>query len=107
MINFDDFDIEETKNTDLKISDDLFVKFLKDHKIYDKFIRNVINWRRNLKTDHRKYGIPDLDKFCEQLDRSSYLSYAFSWDKTPEGFLYWADVNSSWHEILKYHRYDD
>lgn len=78
-INFDNFDIEETE-----VPDEQFFKFLKRNDIYGKFLNNINNVGRKIKY------------FFERADKSAYVSSAFNWDRTPEGFKYWDDINRKW-----------
>ena len=84
-INFDDIDIDETNRS--LLTDKNFVKFLKDNKLYEKFMSNLIY---------------PADIFCNTIQRPSYISSAFPWSSTPDGQDFWLKWAVLWSkEIMK------
>ena len=84
MINFNKFDIEEKQTlSDKELSD-----FLHYHNAYDNYIKNVIEYGR------------DVKYFIEHTGKSSYISAAFTWESTPQGHDYWSDINKIWIDYL-------
>lgn len=59
-----------------------FVKFLKKHEAYEKFMKNLY--------DEKCGGL------CEDC---SDISDAFMWAGTPERYKYWSKLNTEWNEI--------
>lgn len=66
---------------------DLFIAFLKKHKALTAF-------KRNLKQDRDKI-LTDWLIICTNPER--YIGSAFHWGTTPEGTMYWYDLNEKWH----------
>ena len=100
MINFDEFDIEEKYN---KFCDDKeFIKFLKRHNAYDKFINNL---EMEMSTGGYYYGRDwfSLETFCSDIrnniyeGRDAYTTHCFSWGKSPEGNKYWRHISNEWY----------
>ena len=86
MIDFNDFDIDETE----QIPDEEFANFLKKHHAYKKYVHNLT-----------KYNT--IQKFFNRYAKDNYISNAFSWSRTPEGSTYWLKINSDWKSnIMKY-----
>lgn len=73
------------------IKDKVFLKFLKDNNIYNKFINNC----KKDKEFKEKYW-HNLADFSKNLNRHNYMTRAFMWDKTKEGSNFWSRYNSDW-----------
>lgn len=41
-----------------------------------------------------------LEMYLHQTPSEYFISAAFNWDKTEEGFKYWAAIHNGWQEIL-------
>ena len=65
----------------------LFIRFLKEEKIYYPFRRNVVN-------------INVLKKHLRNVKKENAIYDAFIWRNTIEGQDFWAIMNSRWHSFL-------
>lgn len=66
----------------------LFIRFLKHFKIYEKYKRNFFN--------------PSKRKKCiNDIKISDYIFSAFTWSETNEGFYFWSHYHEIWHTIIK------
>jgi len=93
-IDFNDWDDEEYEfcnNTNNK-----FVRFLKNHGIYDNFIYNCEHDKHYYKGS-RWYS---LETFCVDLKKYEYINAAFDWENTKEGFDFWEKMDSQWRYLL-------
>ena len=86
-IDFSDIDVDETYDSPL--TNKRFVMFLKDYGIHDKFIRNT-------KQDSKQWNIK---AFCDRVQPQFYITNAFFWLATPEGYDFWDRYDHLW---LKY-----
>ena len=93
-IDFNDVDTDETDCNPLTDKD--FVMFLIDNNIYREFIYNL---KQYMMKGYRRYW-SNTRTFCQEISRYSYVSNAFMWDKTKEGFKFWKKVNDSWRMYL-------
>ena len=97
MINFDEFDIEETSDRDCIFSDEKFCEFLYKHNVYNDFVKNLRN--ESKKTYHLRYW-SSIDTFCEDMKKragvQSYISLAFRYENTPQGRYFWSKIHRLW-----------
>lgn len=68
-----------------------FIRFLKDHRAYSAYTRNVkAMWNISVKAFLKEYkDIP-----------IAYLYSCFIWGRTKEGVQFWADLATAWSEHL-------
>ena len=101
MVDFDCYDIEETNGSPL--TNKKFVKFLKDNKIYDKFIYNL---KQEISHSHGYYGRSwhSIDTFCDDVSPGNYIIHGFFWPLTPEGRMFWDRHNTVWYLIVRRNR---
>lgn len=91
MINFNDFDIDETEI----LTDSKFVDFLRKYKYYDKFMTNLKNEMKTSNGFYKEYWT-DIDAFCDEVDTDKYISSAFDWVYSPEGYKFWKAAHYNW-----------
>lgn len=60
----------------------IFIKFLKENNIYDIYFKNCKNFS------------------IEETSYVYYISSAFSWNYTSEGWSFWDKINSKWNNII-------
>lgn len=65
-----------------------FIEFLEGNNAWENFERNFIEQG----TDVKNYKSD-----CKVLGDSE-ISYAFTWNKTKEGYEYWRNLNDLWRE---------
>ncbi len=82
----------KTKNftDDQTANRNLLNKFLKKHRIYRKFNRNILF--------HSDFTV-DWLLTDEKID--DLILGAFKWNKTLEGFNFWDNIDSLWRKYLK------
>ena len=85
MINFDEFDIDET---DI-IPDKDFKDFLKDNDVYNDYVNTLKN------------GYMNIGEFFDLADKKSYISRAFPWDESSRGAKFWVNINRKWLNYLR------
>lgn len=67
-----------------------FINFLKKQKCYD-------NYMENLKTASSPfYENVEFKHFLQIVHPKSWISLAFNWDSTLEGYEYWVRLNQMW-----------
>ena len=72
----------------------LLFSFLAKHGALTKY-----KWNRNIylqKDWCREVG--DI-----MMTNKTYISRAFSWRLTPEGYAYWEHLNQLWYDIIRYY----
>lgn len=63
-----------------------FIEFLERNNAWENFERNFIE---------QGTGVKNYKRNCKVLEGSE-ISYAFTWDKTKEGYKYWKNLNDLW-----------
>jgi hypothetical protein len=82
----------------------LFIRFLKENKAYNKFMRNALSLN----------GFEYRKRYCEGRTLNEHINYelkynngkniidcSFQWDKTDEGADFWYDIYLKWEFISK------
>ena len=69
----------------------LLFSFLAKHGALTKY-----KWNRNI---YLQKQFRELEPFTTNR---TYISRAFLWRLTPEGYAYWEHLNQLWHDIVKY-----
>lgn len=69
----------------------LFFSFLARHRALTKY-----KWNRNIYLQRDSRGVGDI------ITNATYISHAFSWRLTPEGYEYWEHLNQLWHDIIRH-----
>ena len=60
----------------------------------------------NCKKENQGWGFKiEYEKRKKLKNKSKYLwlSHSFMWDKTKQGFLYWAEIDRKWRKTIKEH----
>lgn len=70
----------------------LFIDFLNKKKIKDKFIQNFISY-------HNKEMYKFNDIFTMYYP-TNYIRYAFMWDETEEGHMFWQEIHIKWSNLF-------
>lgn len=78
----------------------IFIRFLKKHKIYNKFLSNCFsnngyNVRINL---NNQKTVNDFIK-DELKNRCLFINKAFEWGETNEGYKFWYIIYNEWEKI--------
>ncbi len=71
---------------------EMLFTFLKKHRAYRKYIRNLKLIRQTPTS---------VDEYTDLTEPKGLLIQAFKWVETPEGFKYWNDLESEWHKHIK------
>lgn len=71
-----------------------FIDFLKENNAFNAFQRNCINFGTSL---------TNLWDTLEKIEAGSkdIIGLSFPWDKTPEGAIYWININDKWIDFVK------
>lgn len=69
----------------------LLFSFLAKHGVLTKY-----KWNRNIYLQRDSRGVGDI------MTNATYISRAFSWRLTPEGYEYWEHLNQLWHDIIRH-----
>lgn len=69
----------------------LLFSFLARHGVLTQYKLN-----RNIYLQKKS---PDIG---EPMTNKTYISHAFSWRLTPEGYAYWERLNQLWYDIVRY-----
>ena len=68
----------------------LLFSFLAKHRALTKY-----KWNRNIYLQRQSREVPDI------TSNKTYISRAFSWRLTPEGYAYWEHLSRLWHDIVR------
>lgn len=68
----------------------LLFSFLAKHGALTKY-----KWNRNIYLQRQSREVSDITA------NKTYISRAFSWRLTPEGYAYWDHLNQLWHNIIR------
>lgn len=103
MVNFDEFDIEEVKQgkgiTALKNISPDFYDFLISYNSSQEWVKNLENDKSPLvELDTHN----DVLYFLKNNGRYRYISNAFHWQNTPEGWYFWNRLNKIWILLVRY-----
>ena len=77
-----------------------FMRFMKQKKAWAAFKINLNDWSlqygmsRPYKT-HRGVNVSLYLKGCPPI---FYVGRSFAWEKSPQGYEYWAKINSKWED---------
>lgn len=69
-------------------------------------MQNTIKFKQFL-TKHGAYfkymlAMDDnITEFCSRNPKIKYLSRAFTWDDTTQGFMYWAKLDNLWQKEIR------
>lgn len=74
---------------------DLFIKFLKEYKLYYRFVAYY-----NLCPNHK---IKCFEEYLETKEPMHYVTEAFAWLETDEGDDFWNNVDEHWDEYREKH----
>lgn len=74
-----------------------FIKFLKERRLYAKWVRNFKEVRR-MGLQYERYD--SVSKFLDKCDPMKYVISGFWWYKSTEGGVFWEDVCKQW---IKYY----
>lgn len=72
----------------MKEIDREFISFLKRNNCFDEYKENFINL-----SSYRKFR-----EFLYVEPRKRYISMAFLWRDTPQGYDYWGDIFEKWND---------
>ncbi len=75
---------------------ELLNKFLKKHRIYRKFYRNIRKKNEFLRCTNQ----PLVNIFVK-FDSEDFIYGAFAWYLTTEGFDFWNNIAKLWNKYLK------
>lgn len=85
-----------------------FINFLKRHHCYDVFMENFINFVTNsyenkflidvLYMGKNQHKISTIEELFTTF-RESSISTAFSWSKTPQGYVYWNNIDNIFRKL--------
>ena len=71
-----------------------FVFFLLYHNLYKEFMNNLKN----------DCGIKSIDIWLNHTNKTYYITEAFKWDETKQGYEYWYKYNMLWNKQFKKRR---
>ncbi len=78
-----------------------FVSFLKNNKVYKEYRKNcsIPSKDKNFRDFYQNYtrGAFSTKILRTNLDYLTFLSAAFKWSETKEGWIFWKNVKGKWH----------
>ena len=75
----------------------LFLRFLKKRKAYHTFLTNFNSYKGKMFRGKYEEAMNEyLIRICEDF----FISCAFRWDNTKEGYSYWENLHSQWFKII-------
>lgn len=80
-----------------------FIAFLKENNVYDKFKKNCLKYRHVSSQTHTIELYDFLNPLVQYkkkgyTDLSLIITTSFVWKLTPEGFVFWRNLNEKWVE---------
>lgn len=75
----------------IKKEQEEFIAFLKEHRAYKKFERNLKALREGMSA---KEHIEST-----WIEKGSVLPAAFAWSRTKEGYDYWLNLSVKWSDL--------
>lgn len=78
----------------------IFIRFLKKHKAYHKFLSNCFsnNGYTARMNSRNQMTVNDFIK-DELKNRCLFINKAFVWDETNEGYRFWYTISNEWEKI--------
>ena len=75
----------------------LFLRFLKQRKAYHTFLTNF-----NSDEGKRFRGRYEetMNEYLIRISGEYFISDAFKWNRTEEGYCYWDDLYSQWYKVV-------
>ena len=77
----------------------MFLKFLKEEHIYKEYVTNLKNTHKaSLRTFENHINPLTLMEFevFENGYYSEMINYAFMWNRTPQGHVFWSTYHQKW-----------
>ena len=71
----------------------LFIRFLKEEKVYHPFRRNFAKMPM--------YGHKSLGKYLRNVKKEDAIRDSFSWRNTQEGHDFWSNIACEWRSCLE------
>jgi len=68
-----------------------FYIFLKKEGCFGRYIANI----------KKENYLEDVTKFFDSFDTYNYITLAFCWADSKEGYFYWGKIGSKWYEFYK------
>lgn len=68
----------------------LFFSFLAKHGALTKY-----KWNRNIYVQKKSHEMDSI------TGKNTYISNAFTWRVTPEGYEYWRHLSQLWYDIVR------
>ena len=95
-IEWEFFDEEEDEVNSIH---KLFINFLKENEVYDKFINEfkISRWRRDNPND-KSFHTHDITEYLDHTKPNQYIYNAFPWGSAS----IWHDMNNDWRRIIRY-----
>lgn len=75
-------------------SNETLLSFLKENKIYGRYIKNTVNYLMQY-TNTVNYTIETIKRDC------SPINFAFTWSKTSEGHEFWRKLDFAYRATIK------
>ena len=78
----------------------IFIRFLKKHKVYHKFLSNCFsnNGHYVRMNSRNQMTVNDFIKY-ESKNGCLFINKAFIWDDTNEGYGFWYTIYNEWEKI--------
>ena len=74
-----------------------FIRFLKEKGVYAAYRRNFgLNYVEIWHNDLYNKIVTSGENFFDVVDCSLYITYAFEWEKSPEGRRFWEKLSDEW-----------
>ena len=75
----------------------LFLRFLKKRKAYHTFLTNFNSYKGKM---YRGKYEETMNEYLIRISEHYFISLAFSWLDTEEGYSYWGNLHSQWFKII-------
>lgn len=74
----------------------MFLKWLKDKEVYEQYKENYCDIEKRFPKYHDNMSFNQF--FYDDIGES--ISWAFRWQDTPEGWLYWNEIDKKYRKLI-------
>ena len=84
----------------------LFLRFLKERGVYKLFLKEF--YTKNAFLVRLEYNLPGIiNEYLDNVWNERFLTYAFTWGLTVNGFSFWNGISCLWVKELEKNKKND
>lgn len=85
----------------------IFIRFLKENNLYASFKTNFKSNNLSYLKDWHESEYNDIlsgkGNYFEVINPKNYIQYAFTWNRSKEGDVFWVAKDNEWRKVLSYY----